>query len=306
VISLGDGVWHFRSELWQTGTLLVAADGHRLVVDPALTPAEVGAVRAEATRDPGVSLHVLVTHSPFDHVAGVGLFPDAEVVAGEQTARLIRDGTAGRELVSAGQEWGIDWPSELHVDRSIGADAELEVGGVRVVAIEAPGNADDCLCYVLPDRGILLSADYLCPVTYPCPGGADTRATYDRLLAALDRYPVSWVAPGHGPPLPIEEARAVAAADVAYLDTVRRVAEDVVGRDLGPREAQLAVFSVEPPRANLLSLEIYETRNNITWRALREAWAERALGASRSEELWRRYLERSEGLFTSSGVLPER
>src|SRR5207244_9147725 len=98
---------------------------------------------------------------------------------------------------------------------------------------------------------------------------------------------------------------ATPAADLAYLEDIPRTAEEAAALDLSPREAQLAVYSVEPPRKNLLSLEIYEQRNNVSWRALREAREQRASGEGRFEALWQRFLDRTERLYTSSGVLPD-
>jgi glyoxylase-like metal-dependent hydrolase (beta-lactamase superfamily II) len=206
-------------------------------------------------------MHVLVTHADFDHVGGIPYVPDAVVVAGEATAARIRSGEAGRDLVDAGREWGVDWLDSLRVDRVV-PPGETACGVFRVEAIVADGHTADGLAYVLVEQGVLVAGDYLSGMTYPFLGGSleAAIATHRRLLDALDRHELRWVVPGHGAPLPPAEARSVGEADLAYLQALAAAVAEARERDLPPGPALLHVFAVEPPRPTTLDFELYGLR----------------------------------------------
>ncbi len=90
------------------------------------------------------------------------------MIAGEETARRLRDETAADGLRSAGPEWGIDWPDELRADRVVSAGKELDCGPFRVATVDAPSHGREGLGYVLLDQGVLLPGDHLSAITYPC------------------------------------------------------------------------------------------------------------------------------------------
>lgn len=254
---LGGGVWVFQTRLWQTNAVLAISGTDALLVDPGFEPSEIEELAARA-REPGGDVHVLVTHGDYDHTCGVGYLNDAIVLAGAETAERIRSGTAGRELAAAGAEWGFDWPPDLRVDRVI-APGEHALGPFRVTAIAADGHTADGLAYVLLDQGVLVPGDYVSDMTYPfvVDDAARAIATYERLLEALEHYAVRWVVPGHGRPLSVTEARAVAEADLEYLQRLSRAADEAQERGLSPGYALLHVFDVAPPRATTPDFEVF-------------------------------------------------
>ena len=67
------------------------------------------------------SRFLLVTHADYDHVCGIPCFPDAQVVAGAGAAVKLEDGSAAAGLLSGGAEWGVEWPTDLRVDRGVTA-----------------------------------------------------------------------------------------------------------------------------------------------------------------------------------------
>jgi hydroxyacylglutathione hydrolase len=258
---LGEGVWVSQTALWQTNAVFASAGSDALLCDPCYTPDEIERLVALA-RETGGPIHLLLTHGDFDHVCGIGYVPEAVVVAGGATAERIESGTAADELAAAGVVWGLKWPIELRVDR-VAEPGFLECGAFRVEAIEATGHTADGLAFVLLDQGVLVPGDYLSNMTYPFIGGglASTIATVRRLLDALERHDLRWVVPGHGRPLTPEEAAAVGASDLAYLEDLARAVGEAAADGLAAGHALLHVFEVEPPRETTPDFEIYALRS---------------------------------------------
>ncbi len=258
---LGEGTWVSQTPLWQTNAALARTGDEALLCDPSFTPEEIERLAALA-REGGGEIHVVVTHGDYDHVCGIGSFQDAVVVAGDATAERITSGTAGEGLAAAGVEWGVDWPTELRVDRVV-APGRFDCGAFEVEAIEATGHTVDGLAYVLVDQGVLLPGDYLSDMTYPfvLGGLAETIASTRRLLDALDRHDLRWVVPGHGRVLTPEEAAAIGAEDLAYLEALAHAVAEACAGDLSPSRALLHVYQVEPPRETTPDFEIYALRS---------------------------------------------
>jgi len=269
---LGGGVFQFQTERWQTNAVLAAAGGQALLCDPSWEPAEIEAIRAEAARLAGGATHLLITHGDYDHVCGIGFFPGATVVAGEETAARIESGAAAKGLRSAEKEWGIEWRTDLRVDRVAAAGEVLSLGAFRAKAIEARGHVADGRAYVLLDQGVLRPGDYLSAMTYPfvVDSIGRYRAASARLLAAIEEHDLRWVVPGHGPPLAPDEGRAVGEADDAYLAALQEAAREAVAAGLAPSPALLHVYAVPPPRATTDDFEIYDLRVWNAKKALEE------------------------------------
>jgi len=255
---LGGGIRVFQAPLWQTNALVAVSGGDALLCDPAVTPDEIGAIVQEVH---GRRSFLVVTHADYDHVCGIPYLPDAEVVAGADTAAKIRDGSAAKGLESGGAEWGVEWPKELRVDRVV-EPGELELGSLRAAAIDCPSHGREGLGYVLLDQGILLPGDNLSAITIPLLGGSLHRAleAAKGLLLTLDRYELRNVVPGHGPVLTLEQARRIGEQDRDYLERLDEAAREAAAQGLSPGRALVEVFEVEPPRANTPDFEIYGIR----------------------------------------------
>jgi glyoxylase-like metal-dependent hydrolase (beta-lactamase superfamily II) len=273
VRDLGEDVWQFTSPLWQTNSVLAIKPREALLCDPALTPHEIEAIRSEAAERADRGAHLLLTHADFDHTCGIAYFPNATVVAGAETARRVTSGAVAEDLGSAGAEWGLSWATEgLRVDRVVGPGTEFACGAFRLAAIDAPSHGREGLAYALLEQGVLLPGDHLSAITYPLLAGSLVRAMQacERLLEALDANPPRWIVPGHGPALPVAEARAVGEADLAYVQSLAAAAREARSLGLPPGHALLHVYEVEPPRANTDDFEIYGIRAGNARRALAE------------------------------------
>jgi glyoxylase-like metal-dependent hydrolase (beta-lactamase superfamily II) len=267
---LGRGVWRSQTPLWQTNALLALADGEALLCDPGYTPEEIERLAARARRGGG-PIHLLVTHADFDHTCGIPHVREASVAAGAETARLIESGTAAERLAAAGSAWGLNWETELRVDRIL-EPGPTTLGAFRIESIETPGHTADGLAYVLLDQGVLFPGDYLSAMTYPFLTASlrAAQATHEGLLSALDRHDLRWVVPGHGPVLTPAQAREVGEADLAYLERLARAAQEALRNGLSPGYALLHAYAVEPPRATTDDFEIFGLRELNAKQALAE------------------------------------
>jgi glyoxylase-like metal-dependent hydrolase (beta-lactamase superfamily II) len=272
MIELDAGVWAFQAPLWQTNSLLCVSSGEGLMCDPAMTPAEIETIVERLQSQTSGRSYLLLTHADYDHVCGVPYFVDAEVVAGADTAGKVRDGSAAVGLVGGGAEWGVEWPSELRVDREVSPGEELELGPFRVVVVDAPSHGREGVGYVLHEQGILLPGDNLSAITYPLLGASLARAreASRRLLETLERFEPRHVVPGHGPVLTSDEAMRIGEDDLRYLEELDAAAGEAAAHGLSPGYALVHVFAVEPPRPNTPDFEIYGIRQGNARLALRE------------------------------------
>jgi glyoxylase-like metal-dependent hydrolase (beta-lactamase superfamily II) len=272
-VDLGEGVRQYQTPLWQTNCLLAVAGGEALLCDPSYTQEEIEELRYEVERTGASRVHVLVTHADFDHVCGLGSFPDATVVAVDGTAARVGDGSAGEALAAAGEEWGIGWPSDgVRIDESVGAGEAL-LGAFRVDIVDAPSHGREGAAFVLADQGVLFPGDHLSPITIPLLAGSPELAVSagEALLDALARHELRWVVPGHGRALTVDEARAIGEADVAYLTRLREAAGEAVEGGLPPGDALLHAYAVEPPRPDTDDFAVYGIRTANARLALEEA-----------------------------------
>jgi glyoxylase-like metal-dependent hydrolase (beta-lactamase superfamily II) len=273
VTELSEGVWQLQSQLLATNSVLVSDVDGCVVCDPSIFADEVAEIRARAGSP--TATHLLITHSDWDHTCGISAFAGAAVAAGAGTALAIADGTAADKLRRDGQEWGLAEPGALRVDRVLEAGREIAVGSERVLVIDAPGHAKDGSAFLLANRGLLLTGDYLSAATHPVLWAslAEAIESYGRLLAAVRSGQVRLVVPGHGPAIALAEAVRIAEEDVAYLRTLRDAALAAVRHRASTGEAVLAAYAVEPPRPDRIGLEAFGLRSSNAQLAVHECQA---------------------------------
>jgi glyoxylase-like metal-dependent hydrolase (beta-lactamase superfamily II) len=273
VTDLGEDVWQLQSRLYAANSVLVSNAGACVVCDPSIFADEVAEIRARAGEP--ADTHLLITHSDWDHVCGIPGFAGATVAAGAGTAQAIADGTAADKLRRDGPQWGFAELGALRVDRVLEAGGETAVGSERVLVIEARGHAKDGSAFLLVDRGLLMTGDYLSPLTYPALWHSLSEAieSYGRLLAALRGGQVGLVVPGHGHAMAPTEAMQIGEQDVAYLQALHDAAWRATQAGASTGEAVVAVYAVAPPRPDRIGLEAFGLRSNNAQRAVRECRA---------------------------------
>ena len=273
VTQLDEGVWQLQSRLLAANSVLVSNAGGAVVCDPSIFADEVAEIRARAGSP--AATHVLITHSDWDHTCGIPGFAGATVAAGAGTAQAIADGTAADKLREDGPEWGLADPGPMHVDHVLEGGGETGVGSERVLVIDAHGHAKDGSAYLLANRGLLLTGDYLSAAVYPVVWNSlnDAIETYGRLLAAVRGGQVKVVVPGHGPAMTPEQALRSGEEDVAYLRALRDAAWRSVQDGTSTAEAMMATYAVAPPRPDRIGLEPLGLRTSMARLAVQECQA---------------------------------
>ena len=239
----------FEAFLWRTSSLLVHAEGESLVVDPAISVDEVAGIDRRALELAAPVRHVLITHGDWDHVCGVGGFPDAVVATGEETAEKVASGAADEAVRRAADAYGFALSGTPRVDQTFQRGSALELGAFVVETFPLFGHTADGSGFRLRELGILAVGDYLSTVEFPfATSPAAYRMTLAGLIEMLRDDPPEAVIPGHGPSLTAEDALSVAEADLRYLRTLHTAVVDALTRDGTRDEARAAALAVALPR----------------------------------------------------------
>ncbi|KLN32881.1 hypothetical protein FB00_20580 [Cellulosimicrobium funkei] len=234
LVETAPGVWVATAEIWTTtSTVVTTPDGEALVVDPAVTVAEVEGLAA-AVRARGWRVTAgFATHPHWDHVLWSPGLGDAPRWA---TARTADATQRRRAAVLASTEAA----APGHDPTLVGALTSLSRGarrlpwpdaaptGQRTVTVvehdaHAPGHA--ALVVRTPDGCVLVAGDMLSDVEVPLvdTDARDPVAVYRGALDALElaARDVDALVPGHGSPALGRAAVAARfAADRAYLDAL--------------------------------------------------------------------------------------
>lgn len=243
------GWQRFEGFLWQTTSLLVLADGASLVIDPAISESEVARIGRRALEAGAPVQHVLITHGDWDHLCGVGGFPDAVVAMGEETAEKVASGAAHQSVRRAAEKYGFVLSGPPRVDRAFRRGSALALGSFVVETFPLLGHTADGSGFRLREFGLMVVGDYLSTVEFPFATSPSAyRMTLAGLIEMLRDDPPEVVIPGHGPPLEAEDALSVAEADLRYLRSLHAAVLDTLTRGGTRDDARAAGSTVTPPR----------------------------------------------------------
>src|SRR5262249_50789474 len=146
---------------------LVFAQGESLAVDPAISADEVAGIGRRGLELGAPVRHVLITHGDWDHVCGIGAFPDAEVATGEETAEKVASGKAEQSGRRAAEHYGFVPAGSPRVDRTVRRGAAVALGPFVIETFPLVGHTADGTGFRLRDRGLLIVGDYLSAVEFP-------------------------------------------------------------------------------------------------------------------------------------------
>lgn len=230
------GVWVATADKYTTTTTVVAgAGGSCLIVDPAVSPADLDALAAWLSSRGLRPAAGWSTHPHWDHVLwSRGLGADVVRYATPRAARTavaqlpgliegVRDSAPGHDL-------------SLFARLAPLPDEQIPWDGPGAFVVAHDAHAPGHGALFLPDHGVLVSGDMCSDIEIPLPDmdAADPFGTYRHGLALLASIAaVRVVVPGHGHVGDAAELRRRIAADHAYLDAVE------AGRD--PRDPRLVV-----------------------------------------------------------------
>jgi glyoxylase-like metal-dependent hydrolase (beta-lactamase superfamily II) len=234
----------------------VVGERESLVVDPAITADEVAAIGRRAQELGAPVGHVLITHGDWDHVCGIGAFPEAVVAMGEETAAKVEDGSRVQSIQRAADAYGFATSGSPRVDEAFARGRAVELGEFVVETFPLVGHTPDGSGFRLRELGLLVVGDHLSPVEFPFATSPSAyRLTLAGLIELLREDSPATVVPGHGPPLTAEEALAVAEADLGYLRSLHVAVVDALAGDGTRDEAHAAGLAVALPRESAPDLD---------------------------------------------------
>lgn len=239
----------FEAFLWETTSLLVVGEGESLVVDPAVTADEVAGIARRAEELGAPVRQVLITHGDWDHVCGIGGFPEATVAMGAETAEKVASGKAEKSVQRAVDGLGFVAAGPPRVDHALERGKAVALGPFVVETFPLVGHTPDGTGFRLRELGLLVVGDHLSAVEFPfATSPAAYRSTLAGLIELLRADPPETVIPGHGPPLSAGEALEVAEADLGYLRSLHAAVVEALARDGTRDEARAAGLAVDLPR----------------------------------------------------------
>lgn len=233
---IAPGILVATGELFVTNSIAVAGPGGCLLIDPAVTPAELRLIAA------GLSARGLrpqagfATHAHWDHVLWCRELGRAPRFA---TAAAALDAQRDRaSMISRVQDAAPGHDLELfgRLRPLAPGQAEIAWDGPQARVLAHDGHAPGHGAVFLPGTGVLVAGDMCSDIEVPLldlaaadPVG-DYRAGLE-LLAGVTG--VQWVIPGHGGVGDAAAFRARVTADLAYLAAIER-GEDVADARLRP------------------------------------------------------------------------
>lgn len=236
---IAPGVLVSTSRSDQTNSVVLAAAGEALLIDPAWMPDELDALAAALDRRGLRVIGGFATHAHHDHLLWHPGFGDAPRRASVRTAELaISERTA---LVGQLGDHFLEPLVDL-MGRVAGVDAIPVASipaGFEIELIAHDGHAPGHTALWLPRQRILIAGDMLSDVELPLPFDPDDLPAYVAALDLLTPYAraADLVIPGHGQVG--DDAAARLDADRRYLDDVVRHGDSPDARTRNPGMADM-------------------------------------------------------------------
>ncbi|HEY3880872.1 MAG TPA: MBL fold metallo-hydrolase [Trebonia sp.] len=221
------GVYVATAPMYTTTTTIVAgADGGCLLVDPAVSVADLTALAGWLSERGLRAAAAWSTHPHWDHLlwsAALGTAP--RYATPGACAVAVRE---RRGLVSAVEEAAPGHDLGLFAVVEPLRGVEIDWAGPRAVVYPHDGHAPGHGAVFLPGTGLLIAGDMVSDIEIPLPD-LETADPFGRYRAGLDLLAgigrVRTVVPGHGQVGDEREFRRRLAADLAYLDAVEAGAD---------------------------------------------------------------------------------
>ena len=236
IAQVAPGVLVATSDLYMTtSTVLTAPDGSCLVIDPAVTVADVGALATELRARGLTPVAGFATHPHWDHVLWSAELGDVPRDASPRAAEAARARLNDLISESQGSAPGHDAALTGRLTPLLMGEDTIPWPGPQARAVIHDGHAPGHAAVFLPEFGVLLAGDMFSDIEIPLldRAAADPVGNYRAGLDLLAALPVRLVVPGHGRAGDAAEFRRRLAADQRYLTDLER------GEDFGdPRLTQ--------------------------------------------------------------------
>jgi glyoxylase-like metal-dependent hydrolase (beta-lactamase superfamily II) len=226
VLALHPDVIVFISRVWQTTSTAVRSGEEGFLIDSPVYPDELEALPGVLEQAGYTVSGLLVTHADWDHLLGRLAFPNAALGAGEASAaRLASEpGEAQRKLRRFDEDHYVAGrvPLALAGVQVLPVPGRLDLGQQELELHPTSGHTSDGTAILIPSAEVLVVGDYLSPVEIPMiseSGDAGAyQATLSRLRGLVER--AETIVPGHGAPIPSEQALTILGEDLAYLEAL--------------------------------------------------------------------------------------
>jgi glyoxylase-like metal-dependent hydrolase (beta-lactamase superfamily II) len=219
----------FTSALYMTTSGVVGGGDGVLVIDPAILPREIEAIRWYVEQSDKPAKFVLYTHHHWDHVLGGQAFPSARRLAHRRFPAALEAAHSvdearrffDRNYIAHDPPFEFQPPHDLVDDGWTG-----DVGDLEFRLIHLPGHATDALGVYIPSEKTLFAADMASDVELPMieGDGSEYLASLVKIEALVGSGQVETLVPGHGHVMRSAKViRAILAHDVRYIEQLREI-----------------------------------------------------------------------------------
>jgi glyoxylase-like metal-dependent hydrolase (beta-lactamase superfamily II) len=226
---VADGVWVRQSEWVWTNSIVVRGEDGLILIDPGIEGPELDELADDLNRLGIPVVAGFSTHPHWDHLVWHPRFGDVPRYATAAGAHVAGE-TREQQQEGAAEE-ASSVPLELI---ALVTPLPADGGPVPGEIIEHQAHAVGHAAILLADRGVLLAGDMLSDVLIPLFDlrQSDQVGAYETALDRLGEAAghVDVVVPGHGAVAEGPEVQARLAADLAYIDALRRGEEPVDAR----------------------------------------------------------------------------
>lgn len=232
---IADRIFLFTSILQQLNTVVIVDDAYIILIDPGFFPQEIAEIQTfiRPWETPNRQRFIVVTHSHFDHIAGVSYFPGYQLIVSERWESANEQRSRER-LERFDGEFYVDRPwngllSPLQSTQT--AAAGQRIGPLLFFA--TPGHTQDSLSILY--RDVLIVGDYLSILEFPFinHGTNDYEKTLRLFLTIIADHPVRLLISQHGRHAQtLAEMKQRIAVSQEYIRCVRRDVQNIMDQHL--------------------------------------------------------------------------
>ncbi len=232
---IADRIFLFTSVMQQLNTVVIIDDEHIILIDPGFFPQEIAEIQTfiRPWETPTRQRFMVITHSHFDHIAGVSYFPGYQLIVSEKWDRANEQRSRAR-LERFDGEFYVDRPwhgllSPILSNQTV-RDGQ-KIGPLLFFA--TPGHTQDSLSILYQD--ILIVGDYLSILEFPFINHAtnDYETTLRLFLKIVADYPVRLLVSQHGHHAQtLAEIKQRVVVSQEYIRSVRRDVQNTIDQHL--------------------------------------------------------------------------
>jgi glyoxylase-like metal-dependent hydrolase (beta-lactamase superfamily II) len=278
--AVAPGIYLFRA--YFSNAVVFELENCVILVDTLISPQSAGFMRDAIAQTIGKPVtHVVLTHYHGDHIGGTSVFPDAELIASEDTARfMVERDMERRQYTDAFGLIARDFPAPRVPNVLFDQEHRLDVDGhtFEILRVGAAETSDACVVW-WPARRALAAGDGVSTAGYPFLGApvADEGLRGDgqwvSFLDAVGALEPAFLLPGHGPALVgVERIRSrlllLRSLMTDVIETVRELAKESlsVPEVVEQAEKKLAAYGQHPELVQNVTTQrfaIYRAINSL-------------------------------------------